>query len=366
MTWWRHALRTSLGLVLLLHLCAAGRASADNRGMVTRVQGDDVVVNLGLQKGMQPGKTLYVYDSQGRPVATVQVTQVDESFSHVQIVSMEPGTALTLGNQVSETAYTPAPPSTKPSPPSAGVATTTVEPASGTLAPAASAAGARTTDALKSFSQVLKQHTQVYSFRGGKGGALKINVFDVLNFASTLGIGPAGANGAILNPWLISTNVYDTYATYQATAKANQRARSYVQIIYWDAPLVAAYADYYLYKENVSDPVRREEMRRNLMTQKGAQTSAVFQVKLRNAGPGVLQISPFDWHCYMIDPSGNRVKAERYDEVLDKALNPGQEIDGYIYFPRRDPMGKSYVADPPTVLIEDVFGERATIKFKSE
>lgn len=353
-------------MALVLHLCMSGVAGADTRGMVTRVQGDDVVVNLGLQKGMQPGKTLYVYDALGKPVATVQVTQVDETSSHVEIVSMEPGSALTLGNQVSETAYTPAPPPARPTTPVTGVPPVSPETPGALATPAQSTGSVKPVDPLKSFAQVLKQHTQMYSFRGGKGGAIKINVFDVLNLASTLGVGPAGSNASIVNPWLVSTNVYDMYSTYSATAKANQRARSYLQIIYWDQALVASYADYYLYKENVTDPLRREEMRRNVMTQKGVQTSAVFQVKLRNAGPGVLQISPFDWHCYMIDPNGNRVKAERYDEVLDKALNPGQEIDGYIYFPRRDPIGKSYVADPPTLLIEDVFGERATIKFKSD
>lgn len=343
-----------------------GLASADVRGMVTRVQNDDVVVNLGLQKGMQPGKTLYVYDALGKPVATVQVTQVDETSSHVQIVSMEPGSTLTLGNQVSETAYTPAPPPKRPSSPATGVATIAPE-TPGALSTSAQTSGSvKPADPFKNFALVLKQHTQMYAFRGGKGGAFKINVVDVLNIVSTLGIGTSSPSVSIVNPWLIANTAYDSYTTYTATSKANQRARSYLQMIYWDQPLVASYADYYLYKENVTDPLRREEMRRNLMTQKGVQTSAVFQVKIRNAGPGVLQISPFDWHCYMIDPNGNRVKAERYDEVLDKALNPGQEIDGYIYFPRRDPIGKSYVADPPTILIEDVFGERATIKFKTD
>lgn len=336
--------------------------------MVTRVQGDEVVVNLGLQKGMEPGKTLYVYDALGHPVATVQVTQVDQTSAHVQIVSMEPGSALTLGNQVSSAPYTPAslPPPRSTPPPATGVASVTPAAPTEPATTSATAMTGKPVDPIKGFALSLKQHTQAYAFRGGKGGALKINLFDVLNFASTLGVGPAGSNGAIANPWLLSTNVYDTYQTYQATAKANQRARSYLQIIYWDASLVNAYVDYYLYKENVSDPLRREEMRRSIVAQKGLQNSAVFQVKIRNAGPGALQISPFDWHCYMIDPQGNRVKAERYDEVLDKALNPGQEIDGYVYFPRRDPIGKSYVADPPTLLIEEVFGERATIKFKPD
>lgn len=366
MTRWRQAAGTLVCAVALLLGCRPGTALADVRGMVIRVQGDQVVVNLGLQKGLQPGQKLYVYNALGSPVATVQVSQVDESSSVVQIVSMEPGAALTLGNQVSDAPYSPVPIAARPSETTGGSgvasvstpATSAVPPASSKLSP-----DGRPVDAVKAFAAALKTNTQMYAFQGGKGGSVKISAFDVLNFASTLGVGPGGSHGLIINPWLITSTAWDTYSGYQASAKANQRARSYIQVVYWDAALSSAYADYYLFKENVTDPMRRDEMRRTVLAQKGVQTSAVFQVKIRNAGPGALQLQPFDWHCYMIDPQGNRVKAERFDEILDKALNPGQEVDGYIYFPRRDPMGKSYVADPPTLLIEDVFGERAVLKF---
>jgi hypothetical protein len=339
---------------VLLAALLLSPALADTRGMVTRVQGEDIQVNLGVDKNIKPGQKLYVYDAMGHPVAVVTVTQVDENASRVQIVSMEPGTSLSLGNQVSDAPYTPAPlPAHTPV-----AATPTASPS-----PPTSTSSGKAVDPVKNFGAELKSHTQIYSFRGGKGGAIKINAIDVLNIVSTLGLTPAGASGYIMNPWLVTSTAFDTYNTYTATAKANQRARSYIQLIYWDASLASAYADYYLYKEQVTDPVRREEMRRSLMAQKGVQSSAVFQVKIRNMGPGALQIAPFDWHCYMIDPNGNRVKAERYDEILDKALNPGQEVDGYIFFPRRDPVGKPYVANPPTLQIDDIFGERATIKF---
>lgn len=332
--------------VLFVVLAVWSSAFGDTRGFVTRVQGEDIVVNLGLQKNMRPGTKLYVYDAHGKPLATVQVTEVDDVSSRVHIVSMEPGALLTVGSQVSDQPYVSAPVPPKASSPPSSNATLKIKPI----------------DPVKAFREELKKHTQLYSFRGGKGGMVKIDAFDVLNTVSTLGIG-GGSHSAIVNPWLITGSIFDTYNVYRTTARMNQKARSFLQIVYWDEALAASYADYYLYKEAVSDAARRADVRRSLMAQKGVQTSAVFQVKLRNQGPGALQLAPFDWHAYLLDPEGNRVKAERYDEILDKALNPGQEVDGYLYFPRRDPLGKAYVGSPPTLLIDDVFGERALVKF---
>ncbi len=351
--------------LLILGDLTAGLASGPLQGTVTRVQLPDIVVSLGEQVAMRPGSLLYIYDAMGHPVATVRVVQVDEISSHVELISMEPDSVLSLGEQVSDKPYTPAPLPAHPQTPVASGSpqpATSPGPSHAASAPTTSPVMASGEGIVKNFRKVLKTHTQVWQFNGGKGGALKINAFDVLNIISSMGVVGPG-QGAIANPWLITGSAYDTYNTYSYTRKINRRAKSFIQIVYWDQAMSAAYADYYLYKENIADPVQQASIRRSLMAQKGVQTSAVFQIKIRNMGPGTLQLSPFDWHCYLLDPQGNRVKAERYDEILDKALNPGQEVDGYIYFPRRNPMGQSYVGDPPSLMLDDVFGEHARVTF---
>lgn len=362
----------TLGAILFVLCALVHPAYGDLNGMVTRIQGADVVVNLGQQK-VQPGMRLYVYDAQGRALATVQVTDVDEASSHVQIVAMEPGASLNVGSTVSDRAYAPSGvpplPSVSPVAPVAVPAARPVAPLPGASPLAGASPGIARLDAdgkpideVKAFKDAVKAHTVIHNFRGGKPGTVKINSWDAWNIVSTVGI-LGSPYGAIMNPWLIAGTGFGMYNTYNYSSRMNVRAKSSVQIVYWDADMATAYANYYVYKEGIADPVRREELRRSLMAQKGVQTSAVFQLRIHNAGPSTLQISPFDWHCYMIDPLGNRVKAERYDESLDKVLNPGQEADGYIFFPRRDPLGKEYVASPPKLVLEDIFGERATIRF---
>jgi hypothetical protein len=337
---------------LLLCVATVHPALAEVRGMVTRVSGEEISINIGQQKNAQPGMQLYVYDSMGKPVATVRVVEVDDYASRVQILGLEPRSSLSVGNTVTDTAFTPTPPGSAP----ATAATPSATPSSEGTPPA------KAVDPVKNFEAVLTAHTQMYSFKGGKGGAIKVDLGDVLNIVSSVGIG----NGSIgiSNPWLITTTAFETYERYSHSARVNQKARSTIEVVYWDEALTNAYADYYVYKETYLDAAKKEEVRQSLLAQKGVQSSAVFQVRIRNRGPGLLQLAPFDWHVYLLDAEGNRIKAERYDEILDKALNAGQEVQGYVYFPKRDPLGRSYVGEPVQLLIEDIFGERTTVKWE--
>ena len=341
-------------LVLVVGLFAAalvGPAWSENRGMLIRVRADEIVVNLGLQKNVRPGTQLYVYDSSGRPVATVRVREVDDYSSRVELVGLEPGGLLAVGNTVTDTPYKPAPVAarTPAPPPSPGATASPSAPRQSPTPQPSPTTAARTPDPVKGFVASLKGHTRMYQFKGGKGGAIRVKGADVYNILSTVLL--TGSHSAALNPWMVTNTVMETYGTYSATSKANQRPRSYLEVVYWDRELMSAYADYYVYKQNLNRSTR-DEVFRNLVAQKGVDTSVIFQIKVMNRGPGVMQLAPFDWHVYMMDPSGNRIKAERYDEILDKALNAGQEVAGYVYFPRRDPTGKSLVAKPVTLLIE--------------
>jgi hypothetical protein len=355
----RHLLRTLLGITLLLGLAAPWLAHAAVRGMITRVRGEQIVVNMGLDKNVRPGTMLYVYDGGGHPLGQVRVTQVDDYSSEVAIIRLEPQASLVVGSSVTDTPYTPAdlPLASKPT----GASTPPATSAPGdTVALVPPTPTAKPVDPVKQFESVLRRRTQTYAFRGGKGGSIKVEPSDALNLMSTV-IGVGRGSSMSVNPWLLSSTAYDQWQRYSTTSTMNQKARTTLEVVYWDEVLTNAYADYYVYKETYLDAARKQEMRQSLLSQKGINTSAVFQVRIRNRGPGVLQISPFDWHFYMLDTDGNRVKAERYDEVLDKALNVGQDAQGYVYFPKRDPLGRSYVPEPVKILVEDVFGERTTI-----
>ena len=358
-TWARRF--SGLALALGLALLVSWGACADVRGMVIRMQGERIVINMGLQKDMRPGQILFIYDGSGNPVAQVKVTQVDDYSSEVAIVKMAPSASLNVGNNVSDRAFADGaldkPVASASRAPE--VAGTPIALATPGLTPSPSPA-AVSADPTKAFEALLKSRTKIYAFHGGKGGVVKINPNDVLNLLSTV-VTVGRGSPMTTNPVLLTTTAYEYWERYSATANMNQKARTTIEVVYWDDGLANAYADYYVFKETYLDAARKAETRAGLLSQKGVTTNAVFQVRIRNRGPGTLQISPFDWHFYLLDAEGNRVKAERYDEVLDKSLAVGQDVQGYVYFPKRDPLGRPYVGEPVKVMMEDVFGERTQI-----
>ena len=230
---------TIAALVMWLFMGFVARpAWSETRGMVIRMRGDEIVVNLGLQKNVRPGTQLFVYDASGRPVATVKVLEVDDYSSRVELLGIEPGGVLAVGNNVTDTPYKPAPVAARtPPPPPPPSASPAAPPTPGRApSPAPTTASTRPPDAVKGFVGSLKKHTQMYQFRGGKGGAIKVKAADVYNILSTVLL--TGSQSASLNPWMVSNTVMETYGIYSATSKANQRPRSYLEVVYWDRELM--------------------------------------------------------------------------------------------------------------------------------
>jgi hypothetical protein len=319
------------------------------RGQVSSIVGTDIVISTSAR--LVQGQQLYLYDSNGFPLAMVQVSSLTPNGAHVDLLSLEPHAVISVGAWVSDQPYAPTPPM---------AATATVahdtHVASNTPDPATHAMPA---DPTKNFQETLKKHTRIYAFKGGKGGVVSVPAWEVANIASGFIFFPG--NAAVVNPWLLGSTAIESYEMYHFSGGMNKRPRAYIEIVYWDRQLAMAYADYYVYKEATTDPARIGEIRRSIMAQKGVDGSVVLQVKISNRGPGTLQLAPFDWHVYLLGTNGTQVKAERYDEMLDKSLNPNQETQGYIYFPRTDPQGHSYLGDELTLEMDDIEGEHTKI-----
>ncbi len=71
----------------------------------------------------------------------------------------------------------------------------------------------------------------------------------------------------------------------------------------------------------------------------GTDMNMVFHVKINNQGSTVLQLAPFKWHMYVVNGSGKKISAARYEEALDKGIGHLQETQGYVYFPKTDDSG---------------------------
>jgi hypothetical protein len=326
---------------------------ADFTGMLVRVEGDRLVLNAGIDKNMQPGTELYVYRS-GQYLAKVRIEQVDEITSILSILSLEPGVLLRIGDVV------------KDAPPAAGGTQPEGVPA---LTPSQEAPKSlpkykNEKEVSKAFARKVVEKTKIYFFKSTSSvKGPEVPIAEIANLvAGAQSFGSAGAYAQ--NPWLTAQVALDTIGSLRYRQQFGSKSRSRVELTYWDQDLTDCYTSYYAFKE-VIPADQLEETRSRMYAEKGIDNFLVFYVKVNNSGNTVMQLAPFKYHVYLIDYQGNRVKAEKYDEILDKALNPNSQVEGYIYFPRFDSVGNPYTQGGVVRLsLEDIAGESTELVWK--
>ncbi|MCE1248793.1 MAG: hypothetical protein LWY06_19300 [Firmicutes bacterium] len=350
---------TALFLVCCFTLMSSGWAM---EGMVTKMQPNgNVVINKGLNAQVKPG-TLFYVTRMSAPVAVLKVIQVDDYSSVCQIVETVGGNNIQPGDVIGTTPFEKPDqaPKASPSPGSSPVKPPVVKVKSPEEISKEREIGAK--EASKNFENVIKRKTQIYRFKRGSGGTIKVNAFDTYNFMSTLFV---GGRAASINPWYAATYAYGVYTDSKSTQSNDKVRNVQIEITYWDTEYLDAYATYYAYKEVINDPRQVKMVRENIYRQKGLDKFYVFQVKVVNPGPGAFQLAPFPWHFYLEGKGGARLKADHYDEVLDKALNPNQAVNGYLYFSRYDKQGQPIVETKGVnVILEDILGNGKKINFE--
>lgn len=354
-----------VGLTLL-----TGGLLAAPQGAIVRVQGEVVTINRGEQDKVKRGDSWIVYHD-GKPAAELQVEQVGE-YSSLARITKRLGATPAAGDLVSS------------GPPPSTIAETPVRggPPEDTPQPVARANPPITSPGLATppksqnlqeleerYKEVFESRTQAKDFRQTAGSPRSHNDnypgMDLMNLYSNLDLlfssfGPGGT-------------FYGDPATLLLTAGANiagsqARDRLYeavdsqfqIQVTYWDEKLMDAYADYVAVTEGKGSPEKMVQIKNTLFQQKGVNRNRVFEVRMRNIGRVQGQLSPFHWHIFMAGPGGSHIKPERYDNVLDRSLNPGQEVTGNVYFPNAELEGGM------TILLEDIFGDRAQFDFSSK
>lgn len=348
-------------VLMVLMLLMAGSALGSPEGMVTRLNDTgEVVVNRGVEDQVTPGTHWFVYRN-GQPVAELEVVLVDSYTSNARVVQ---GSGIRIGDKVSEKAFTtalvPLPeekPRTEARTSSATAATTAaqgVRPASPPVNNAEEAEAA--------YNKLLASSTQKRSFAGGAQtrNNVKIDPLNALNTLTTFGYG----GKYWYNIWDLVSVGAEIYGTNSTNASLYQDNRVELQVTWLSDALLESQADSLAFRENKSSMEDRLAMRANLFAQKGLDKYVVFAVKLINKGPGTVQLSPFHWHLYLVDAQGNRLKSDRYDQVLDRTLNPDQSVEGNMYFLKTDVSGKPVLAPGAVkIVLEDILGERAEMSF---
>jgi hypothetical protein len=175
--------------------------------------------------------------------------------------------------------------------------------------------------------------------------------------ALTSSFGPGGFYG---DPGmlLLSAGMAFTAKQQRDQMFSTVEAKVEIEATYWDMPLMERYAQYVAVTSGQTSAAAYRALRNNLVAQKGVADGEVFEVRLRNRGKTKVQLSPFHWHMFLAGPNNSRVAATRYDQVLDRALEPGEEVAGNVYFQKFPTLGDNLV-----VYYEDIYGDRGSEKF---
>lgn len=353
-------------VILLLALLVVPVFGADG-GMVTKCsENGEVVINRGVEDNVTPGTHWYIYRA-GKPLAELEVTLVDSYSCTASVVS---GGMVRVGDTVSEKPFAKTPdkseyPVAVMAPPPAAETSPSGAPKNQLTNrnPGAPVQEETAESTEKRLSKLMSTQSKGHKFSGG-GSKLRQTSVNPLHVAN---IFSATANGTNWTTWqnVLSVGLQEV-GTNVSNKKHFKECRLQVDVTYWNEDLLNAYSDSLAFKEGRSSQEQRLAMRTGLYCQKGLDKFLVFNVKMKNVGPGTVQLERFDWHIFLVDSHGNRIKAERYDQILDRAMNPDQGVEGNVYFLRVDSSGRDIAEGKKgvTLVFEDVLGERAEIKFK--
>lgn len=329
----------SIRILLLTLFLGITALASPGTGMVVKSSGSEVTLNRGSQDGLAPG-TRYLVFRNGQSVGEVEVTLVDQYQSAARLVSgsAQAGDALRAASVASVGGP---PPETSVSEPVPTVYS----------------------------AEQLEQYEERYrdKFRGRTAQRTFTAVSQTprtdsgmdammwMNIA-TLAITSFGPYGFTGSPQIIASTVADSVATNVWMGDYYQDAEVEITLTNWDEPLMDSFSDYTAYREARGNLQQMAAVKSILYSQKGLDQNQVVEVKLRNTGPVIAQLAPFNFHIFLL-VDGQRVQCQRYDQILDKALNPGEEVLGFVYFPRLESPGTTRIA------LEDILGNSEEIGF---
>ncbi len=345
-----------IGFVILLFFTLALPVLADLEGMVVNVASNgEITVNRGIADNVTPGTRWYIYRN-GSPKAEIEAVLVDNYTTMVRVVS---GSGVAVGDKITTKPFAAAPQEKKETAQNieSNIPKNQIDPRSKTTRRVKEETVESTEGRYK---KALSSSTKKVSFSGGmsKQRRTSINPMMVANVFSglvTSSDGMVWQNAATTIPGEVGYNV--------SMKKMSKYCSLDVEVTWWSDNLLDAYSDMVAFKEGRTSMEQRLSMRNGLYSQRGADKFIVFHIKMKNTGKANVQVEPFHWHAYLLDAQGNRLKAERYDQILDRTLTPGQETEGNVYFSKYDASGRSLADNKVTLVLEDILTERATLKF---
>lgn len=373
-------------------------------GMVVKLENGEVVTNLGETKNIKPGTTFYVYRVKTF-IGVVKVYDVGNWTSVAKIVSVEKGQSINRGDRLSEKelifvddmVYVKNTVTTSTSANSNNNSNVKLEIKDTKPSDSSSVSSPSYKDIkVTNLEDIIKKHTRFASFKK-KGKATRtietpqINVPGVpsldmpvpaysshgflynpygFNLMDALQIGSWASiftnnnyNNAIYgNNWPLYSSIGFTVYTRVYNIQQYEKIKGMlsnadIMVTKWDESMAYELASFYAYKNAINDQGRINQMAEAIIKEKKIKEYLVFEVKIRSTETGMVQFAPWNYHMYLVDAKGSRVKTDKYDASLDKGLTRGQEMSGFVYF------DKSYDSGKIKVSLEDMMGANNVMTF---
>lgn len=186
------------------------------------------------------------------------------------------------------------------------------------------------------------------------------SLYQLYDVSNAIGLDPVGSY--INNPLMIATSAVGMYERNRMLNQTleTMRVRVDVEATLWDEALVdlqtevaAAEAGW-----SVQDTLNKKVQN---IVEKGVDKYIVLEVRIKNVGQNPAPLEPFKYRIFMMSAEDQPIAASRVDPILDKNLQPGEEIRGMVYFPKIVAAGQSQLR----IAFEQMFGDRGTLTFKT-
>ncbi|MFH1454512.1 MAG: hypothetical protein ABIH00_11135 [Armatimonadota bacterium] len=376
-------------------------------GMIVKLEGDTIVTNLGKTKDIQPGTKFYAYRVKTF-IGVVEIERVEQWRSFAKQISLEPGQEFNRGDRLSDKELEFVGDLVYIKGTRVEVITTT----SGDKFETEDVQYETKNPKIdfnkyknSSIEDIFKKYTKVYTVKSkGKKrertGAMQLNVPGVSDLDYPYPNYPYGG-GSLYNPYgvgvmdamygatwaslyfnprtrtlfdysftdfwtawpvysSIAFTLYTRYTNAQQYEKMMGMARqTSISVTKWDEDLIYELAAYDAYKNAIYDENVVIKNAENVIKAKGLRDNLVFAVGIKSVEDGAVQFAPWDYHMYLVDSGGRRIKCEKYDASLDKGLSKGRETSGFVYFNKR------YDTSKITILLEDIWGNNDKMTFKN-
>ncbi len=345
--------RISKLITVFLFCLGTGTAfSQPLRAVVMERQGDRLVINKGVDDGVKIGQTWDLGDN-GKLV--VESIREHSASGRLEGGNASVGAVASLGSSPSSRSSTASAAKTRAAKEKLTSPRTPSEP---TL-----------TQLRKQYQRALSQSTESRGFAtplgGGQGGVAlstgleAYNLYSLYNVTNTVGLDPTGS---IFSPLLLANMAAGMFQRNSMTSqlKDEYQTRVDVEAIYWSESLTDLQTEVTAAEQGLSV---QETLTKKVqaIVEKGVDKYTVFEVRLKNVGKIPAEMEPFKYRIFLMSNEDQPISASRIDEVLDKTLQPGDEVRGMVYFPMIVAAGQKELK----VAFEQMFGDRGTLKFSN-